>query len=115
MRRRTIALVAVLALALVAAAVPAATSASTGAVADDHSQPEFIQDCAAEPPDDFDAPADGNGVIGFVDGYWYNQPLEIDVEGGLTEDELDDEIELAEVRVKSDIRREDEESGGFFR
>ena len=32
----------------------------------------------------------------------------------VTEDELDDEIELAEVRVKSDIRREDEESGGFF-
>jgi DNA-binding PadR family transcriptional regulator len=33
----------------------------------------------------------------------------------VTEDELDDEIELAEVRVKSDIRREDEESGGLFR
>ena len=89
MRRTTIALVAVLAFGLVAAAVPATTSASVGVAADDHSQPEFIQDCAAEPPDDFDAPADGNGVIGFVDGYWYNQPLEIDVEGGLTEDELD--------------------------
>ena len=33
----------------------------------------------------------------------------------VTEGKLDDEIELAEVRVKSDIRREDEESGGLFR
>ena len=90
MRRNTLVLVAVLAFALVAAAVPAATAATAGTAADaDHSQQEFVQDCAAEPPADFDAPADDSQVIGFVDGYWYNQPLDIDVEGGLTEGELE--------------------------
>jgi len=90
MRRNTLVLVAVLSFALVAGTVPAATAATAGTAADaDHGQQEFVQDCAAEPPADFDAPADGNQVIGFVDGYWYNQPLDIDVEGGLTEGELE--------------------------
>jgi len=90
MRHRHTALVAVLALGLVVAAVPAATAGSVATAADAHnSQPEVVQDCAAEPPEDFAAPSDGNQVIGWVDGYWYNQPLEIDVEGGLSEGELE--------------------------
>jgi len=89
MRDRHTVLVAALILGLAVAVVPAATAGSVGTGADaDHSQPEFVQDCAAEPPDDFDAPSDSNQAIGWVDGYWYNEPLDIDVEGGLSEDEL---------------------------
>lgn len=90
MRRRNTVLVTVVLLGLAAVAVPTALTASSGTVAaDDHGSQEFIQDCAAEPPEDFAAPADGNEVIGWVDGQWYNEPLEIDVEGGLTEDEVE--------------------------
>ncbi|MFP9059523.1 Hvo_1808 family surface protein [Natrialbaceae archaeon A-chndr2] len=50
---------------------------------------DHVHECAAEPPADFSAPADGNDTIGWFDGYWYNQPLDIDATDGLTEDELE--------------------------
>jgi len=89
MRHRHTALVAVLLLGVAAVALPAAVAGNGAVTVEDHSQQEFIQDCAAEPPEDFAAPSDGNSVIGWVDGYWYNEPLEINVTGGLSEAELD--------------------------
>ena len=49
--------------------------------------PLGLDDCAAEPPDDFEPPEED--VLGWHDGYWYNQPIDVDTDGGLTEDELD--------------------------
>lgn len=61
---------------------------STAGVAEE----DIVYDCAATPPDDFSDPedADSEDVIGWVDGYWYNEPLEIDADDGLTEDELEE-------------------------
>jgi len=81
--RTTVLVVAVVLLGCAAVVVPGADA--TAATQTD----EFIQDCAAEPPDDFDAPSDGNEVIGWVDGYWYNQPLSINATGGLNESEVE--------------------------
>ena len=49
----------------------------------------FIQPCAAEPPADFADPPEGNETIGWFDGYWYNEPLDIDTEDGITQEELE--------------------------
>ena len=50
---------------------------------------ELVESCAEEPPDDFAPPDDGNETVGWFDGYWYNEPLEVDASDGLTEDELE--------------------------
>lgn len=42
-----------------------------------------------EPGPDFADPEDGNQTVGWFDGYWYNEPLDIDVEDGITEEELE--------------------------
>ena len=79
----------VVALALVAVAVaPAAGAASPGEqLSDSHS---VVEQCAADPPADFDDP-DGTTaeVVGWVEGYWYDEPLDITAADGLTESELD--------------------------
>ncbi|MFP9190227.1 Hvo_1808 family surface protein [Natronosalvus vescus] len=64
---------------------PAALSSQPAA----SQSPPPVEPCAAEPPEDFAAPEDGNDTIGWFDGYWYNQPLEIDADDGLTEAELE--------------------------
>ena len=104
----------VLAVALVAIAGIAVAGAGVGATSDDgaagtttdeptaleqqatlSSQPAAsqspppVESCAAEPREDFAPPDDGNDTIGWFDGYWYNQPLEIDASDGLTEEELE--------------------------
>lgn len=50
---------------------------------------EYIQDCAANTPVGFADPEDPSGVIGFVDGIWYNEPLSITTEDGINRTELD--------------------------
>jgi hypothetical protein len=48
-----------------------------------------VDQCAAEPPEDFADPEQGTAeVVGWVEGYWYNEPVDVDVEDGLTEGEL---------------------------
>jgi len=104
MRSRTALVVAVTLLCVAAMAVPAGASTRTASAVDaaaapqsssgaapaaDQSEQEFIQDCATEPPGDLADPNGGNEVIGWVDGYWYNEPLGINVTGGLSESELD--------------------------
>ena len=50
---------------------------------------DVIESCAAQQPDDFADPTDESGVVGYVDGYWYNEPIAINATGGLNETELD--------------------------
>jgi len=95
MSRRARQLVLVLAL-LTLAAVGLAASASADPGSGPAADPgpllfdEHIDECAAEPSDDFEDPEDGNDTIGWVDGFWYNEPLDISVdEDGLTESELE--------------------------
>jgi len=62
-----------------------AVAETDGTLADRH-----IQSCAADPPDDYaDPDGEADGVIGWVDGYWYNEPLGINISDGLTQAELD--------------------------
>ena len=49
---------------------------------------QHIEDCAADPPDDYADPDDPEGVIGWADGFWYNEPLDIDKSDGLNDEEL---------------------------
>lgn len=65
----------VLATAGVAASPDAAsaeTSADAPAFADDH-----VGQCAATPPSDLDDPDNPEGVVGWVEGYWYSEPVEV--------------------------------------
>lgn len=55
---------------------------------DDNLDTELVHECADEPPDDFADPEDGNETIGWFDGYWYNEPLDINASNGISEDEL---------------------------
>ena len=49
-----------------------------------------VEPCAADQPPDFDDPDAGTAdVVGWVDGYWYDEPLDVDVTDGLTESELE--------------------------
>ena len=50
---------------------------------------DFECDDVGVPPDDFSPPEDGNETIGWFDGYWYDEPLDINASDGLTQDELD--------------------------
>ncbi|MEF8821233.1 MAG: Hvo_1808 family surface protein [Halovenus sp.] len=50
---------------------------------------DVVDSCAATQPDDFADPADENGVVGFVDGYWYNESIDINAADGLNETELE--------------------------
>lgn len=50
---------------------------------------DIVAECAVQPPDDFADPSEGNETIGWFDGYWYNEPLDIDAEDGITEEELE--------------------------
>ena len=49
-----------------------------------------VEACATDQPEDFADPEGGTAdVIGWVDGYWYDEPLDIDVTDGLSESELE--------------------------
>jgi hypothetical protein len=91
METRTGLVVVTLALAAVvlgAVVTPAAGTTSPGEqLSDSHS---VVEQCAADPPADFDDP-DGTTaeVVGWVEGYWYDEPLDITAADGLTESELD--------------------------
>ena len=58
--------------------------------ADDATDDQLVDDCAAEPPEDFADPEDGNETIGWFDGYWYDEPIDIDASDGLTQDEVEE-------------------------
>lgn len=49
---------------------------------------ELVYECAVEPNEHFDDPEDGNETIGWFDGYWYDEPIDLDLDNGLTVEEL---------------------------
>lgn len=72
---------------------------SVGALADGH-----VSDCAATPPDDFSDPAgETSETVGWVDGYWYNEPLDIEgeLENPLTQEELNQVLRRTAARVEA--------------
>ncbi|MFW6447939.1 MAG: Hvo_1808 family surface protein [Halobacteriota archaeon] len=46
-----------------------------------------LETCAAEPPDDYDDPSSDR--LGWYDGVWYDEPIDVDQSDGLDGDELD--------------------------
>lgn len=83
MRARVLLLALVLAMGVALIAV----GVSGTATAIDDS--ELVYECAEEPNEDFDEPTAGNETLGWFDGYWYDEPLDIDVDDGLTPAELE--------------------------
>jgi hypothetical protein len=94
-RRAAIAVVALLA---VLALGPSAVAGDGTAV--DGANESVIQSCAVESPQDFGEPANGTETIGWVDGYWYDQPVEVDTSDGLTEGELERVSARATARIE---------------
>lgn len=76
-------------------------SAVTVAGSGDISSNQHVHACAAAPPEDHADP-DGNTseVVGWVDGYWYDEPLEIE-DSTLTEDELEEMVLRTAARVEA--------------
>jgi len=67
-----------------------AAVAHGGSPSDSGGNASPVEPCAADQPDDFADPGGGTGdTIGWVEGYWYDEPLDIDTTDGLTEAELD--------------------------
>jgi len=112
-RRQTVLVLAVAVLAVLFVAAAGATALDTGdtphtaesstgfdtTLADGH-----VDECAAEPPDDFADPEGGTSeTIGWVDGYWYNEPLDIDgeLENPLTDEELEELVPRTAARVEA--------------
>jgi hypothetical protein len=76
------------------------SSSDAGSTTADNHVPE----CAANPPDDFTDPEGGTSeTIGWVDGYWYNEPLDIEgeLENPLSESQVDDLIARTAARVET--------------
>jgi hypothetical protein len=74
-------------------------SSDTAGEGEADSVPQVVGECAAEQPDDFSDPdAD---VIGWVDGYWYDEPLDIDASGGIDQEELDRLAARTAARVEA--------------
>jgi PGF-CTERM protein len=62
----------------------AAPAAQTGTLADGH-----VSECAVTPPEDHADPENPDGVIGWVDGYWYDEPVAVTPDDGFNQSELD--------------------------
>lgn len=81
--------------------VPAgdATDDTSAGVANMQVDDDVIHECAAEPPEDYAAPEED--VLGWSNGYWYDEPLEINTTDGLDEDELDALVARTEARIEA--------------
>ena len=90
-RTLVLALVAVLVVVLAPAVVAPASAADTGAHGGTAVAAQSpVSGCAATQPADLADPEGGSAdVVGWVDGYWYDEPLDIDISNGLNETELD--------------------------
>lgn len=60
-----------------------------------------IQPCAADPPPDFSPPDRGNAAIGWVDGYWYSQPLAVSVDDGFNDTERGAVVARTTARIEA--------------
>ena len=94
---------AVLFIAVVGVAAASAAAGGDESVdAADQLGDAHIEPCAATPPDDRSDP-DGEtaDVIGWVEGYWYDEPLELDASDGLTEEEVESLAARTAARVEA--------------
>lgn len=93
-----VALVALGALAVVpGAAAPVDDDTAGGpALADGH-----VGECAVTPPSDHADPANPDGVIGWVEGYWYNEPVSVTPDDGFNQSELDRLARRTAAQVES--------------
>lgn len=68
------------------AAAPAdgAASSPSPTLADGH-----VGECAVTPPSDHADPENPDGVIGWVEGYWYDEPVAVTPDDGFNQSELD--------------------------
>ncbi len=62
-------------------------------------QSSQIGDCAASPPEDFDDPDED--VLGWSEGYWYNESIAVNDSDGLNESELDALVGRTQARVEA--------------
>lgn len=60
---------------------------------------EAIHECAAEPPSDHADPDED--VVGWSNGYWYDESLDIDATDGLDPEEFDALVARTEARVEA--------------
>ncbi|WP_238478245.1 Hvo_1808 family surface protein [Natranaeroarchaeum sulfidigenes] len=73
---------------------------TTAGVADTLQPDEsVIHECAAEPPEDHADPEED--VLGWSNGYWYDEQLDINTTDGLDEDELDALVARTEARIEA--------------
>ncbi len=73
-------------------------ASGTAAAIDDDS---LVAECAIEPGDDFAPPPEGNATIGWFDGYWYNESLDVELDGNLSPAELDHLSARTAARVEA--------------
>jgi len=73
---------------------------STGA--DESTRPAVISECAATPPDDHADPVgNSSDTVGWVDGYWYDEELDIERSDGLNGSELEQVSARAAARFEA--------------
>lgn len=84
--RRVILLIAALTAfgAVAVGSAAAAPAGQTGTLTDDH-----VGECAVTPPEDHADPENLDGVIGWVKGYWYDEPVAVTPDDGFNQSELD--------------------------
>ncbi len=69
---------------------------------DSHLASDHVHECAETPPEDHaDPEGDTADVVGWVDGYWYNEPLDIDDTNRLTEEEIEELTARTAARVEA--------------
>ncbi len=70
---------------------------TAGAIPDDR----LVAECAVEPPEDFAPPEAGNDTIGWFDGYWYNESLDVEIGDNLSPDQLEHLSARTAARVEA--------------
>jgi len=63
---------------------------------------EHVDDCAATPPEDHaDPDGDSSEVVGWVEGYWYNEPVALTPDDGFNQTELERLSKRTAARVEA--------------
>ena len=96
MRRRLVAIATIVTLFLLLSVIGFSVAADSP-----EGDRDIVYECAETPKDDFAPPENGTDTIGWVDGYWYNQPLNISSDDGLSEAELHNVSARTAARVEA--------------
>jgi hypothetical protein len=76
---------------------PDLATQQTGVLADNH-----VGECAADAPSDYEDPAGNTSeVVGWVEGYWYNEPVAVTPEDGFNQSELERLTKRTAARVEA--------------